>query len=132
MNKYIAQLLLKLLADKESRNRILTAVLSIAAGLLFLMAAPVIVLSSMKEMGAPSISFDETKLPSEISDRLDETEAEIKAIEDALTVIGLREQTVKAQLYYRAVETANPDWLSASMTDEDQEGHRGLRGEPRV
>ena len=48
MNKYIAQLLLKLLADKESRNRILTAVLSIAAGLLFLMAAPVIVLSSMK------------------------------------------------------------------------------------
>ena len=100
MNKYIAQLLLKLLADKESRNRILTAVLSIAAGLLFLMAAPVIVLSSMKEMGAPSISFDETKLPSEISDRLDETEAEIKAIEDALTVIGLREQTVKAQLIY--------------------------------
>lgn len=102
MNKYIAQLLMRLTADKESRSKILTAVLSIAAGLLFLMASPILVLSAMKEMGAPSVSFvlDEDKFPSEVSGRMAETEADAKAIEDALTAAGLREQTIKAQLIY--------------------------------
>lgn len=100
MNKYIAQLLLRLISDKESRRKILTAVFSIATGLLFLMASPILVLSAMKEMGAPSVSFafDEDKLPSEISGRM--AEADARAIEDALAAAGLRELTIKAQLIY--------------------------------
>lgn len=31
-----------------------------------------------------------------------------------------------AQLYYRAVETSTPDWINATITEEEQDGHKAI------
>ena len=102
MKKILAELFLDLTTDKENRDKLLIAVLSIVIGLLFIMAAPIVFLNGLKELGTPSISFNysENELPSELSQSIAKAEADGKAIEDALTAIGCRDRTIKAQLIY--------------------------------
>lgn len=106
-----AKALLKKLAvdtalDKDKRNKILLIVGSIAVGLLFLLFAPIAVLSGMGLIESPEISvnFDENDFMSRMSPERQETmnsmTADGQAIADSMFVIGLQEQTIKAQLIY--------------------------------
>ena len=103
-----AKALLKKLAvdtalDKDKRNKILLIVGSIAVGLLFLLFAPIAVLSGMGQIESPEISvnFDENDFMSRMSpETMNSMTADGQAIADSMFVIGLQEQTIKAQLIY--------------------------------
>lgn len=106
-----AKALLKKLAvdtalDKDKRNKILLIVGSIAVGLLFLLFAPIAVLSSMGQIESPDISvnFDENDFMSEMSQERQEAMNSImadgQAIADSMYTAGLQEQIIKAQLIY--------------------------------
>lgn len=106
-----AKSLLKKLAadialDKEKRNKFLLTIGSVAVGLLFLLFAPIAVLSSMGEIESPDISvnFDESEffenLDSQQQEKLLKIESDGQAIADSMSAVGLQEQTIKAQLIY--------------------------------
>ncbi|MCM1008254.1 MAG: hypothetical protein NC485_10060 [Ruminococcus flavefaciens] len=106
-----AKVLLKKLAvdtalDKEKRNKFLLIIGSIAVGLLFLLFAPIAVLSSMGEIESPDISvnFDENdffeNLDSQQQEKLLKMESDGQKIADSMSAIRLQEQTIKAQLIY--------------------------------
>ncbi len=106
-----AKALLKKLAvdtalDKEKRNKFLLIIGSIAVGLLFLLFAPIAVLSSMGEIESPDISvnFDESEffenLDSQQQEKLTQMESDGQTIADSMSAIGLQEQIIKAQLIY--------------------------------
>ena len=107
----VAKALLKKIAvdtvlDKDKRNKFLLIVGSIAVGLLFLLFAPIAVLSSMGEIESPDISvnFDENDFMSGMSPERQETMNSMttdgQAIADSMSAIGLQEQIIKAQLIY--------------------------------
>ena len=106
-----AKALLKKLAvdtalDKEKRNKILLIVGSIAVGLLFLLFAPIAVLSGMGQIESPDISvnFDENDFMSGMSperrEAMNSMTADGQAIADLMYAVGLQEQIIKAQLIY--------------------------------
>lgn len=106
-----AKALLKKLAvdtvlDKDKRNKILLIIGSIAVGLLFLLFAPIAVLSSMGQIENPEISvnFDENdffeNLDSQQQEKLSKMELDGQAIADSMSAAGLQEQIIKAQLIY--------------------------------
>ena len=106
-----AKALLKKLAvdtalDKEKRNKILLIIGSIAVGLLFLLFAPIAVLSSMGKIETPDISvnFDENDFMSGMSperqEAMNSMTADGQAIADSMYAAGLQEQIIKAQLIY--------------------------------
>ena len=106
-----AKALLKRLAvdtalDKDKRNKILLIIGSTAVGLLFLLFAPIAVLSSMGQIESPEISvnFDENdffeNLDSQQQEKLSKMELNGQAIADSMSAIGLQEQIIKAQLIY--------------------------------
>lgn len=106
-----AKALLKRLAvdtalDKDKRNKILLIIGSTAVGLLFLLFAPIAVLSSMGQIESPEISvnFDENdffeNLDSQQQEKLSKMELDGQAIADSMSAIGLQEQIIKAQLIY--------------------------------
>ncbi len=92
--------------DKEKRNKFLLIIGSIAVGLLFLLFAPIAVLSSMGEIESLDISvnFDESEffenLDSQQREKLTQMESDGQAIANSMSVIGLREQIIKAQLIF--------------------------------
>ncbi len=106
-----AKALLKKLAvdtalDKEKRNKILLIVGSISVGLLFLLFAPIAVLSGMGQIESPDISvnFDENDFMSGMSperrEAMNSMTADGQAIADSMYAVGLQEQIIKAQLIY--------------------------------
>lgn len=107
-----AKLLLKKLVidsalDAKKRNKLLTIAGSIAVGFLFLLFAPIAVLSTMTEIEPPSysdIQFDReaflSQLPPDRQEQITDTESDLQAISDAMSAIGLQEQIIKAQLIY--------------------------------
>ncbi|MCM1233565.1 MAG: hypothetical protein NC489_25905 [Ruminococcus flavefaciens] len=106
-----AKALLKKLAvdtalDKEKRNKFLLIIGSIAVGLLFLLFAPIAVLSSMGEIESPDIpvNFNENEffenLDSQQQEKLLKMESDGQAIADSMSAIELQEQIIKAQLIY--------------------------------
>lgn len=92
--------------DKEKRNKILLIIGSTAVGLLFLLFAPIAVLSGMGQIESPEISvnFDENDFMSGMSPEHQETmnsmTADGQAIADSMYAVGLQEQIIKAQLIY--------------------------------
>ena len=106
-----AKALLKKLAvdtvlDKDKRNKILLIIGSIAVGLLFLLFAPIAVLSGMGQIESPDISvnFDENDFMSGMSperqEAMNSMTADGQAIADSMYAVGLQEQIIKAQLIY--------------------------------
>lgn len=106
-----AKALLKKLAvdtvlDKEKRNKILLIIGSIAVGFLFLLFAPIAVLSGMGQIESPDISvnFDENDFMSgmfpERQEAMNSMTADGQAIADSMYAAGLQEQIIKAQLIY--------------------------------
>lgn len=106
-----AKALLKKLAvdtalDKEKRNKFLLIIGSIAFGFLFLLFAPIAVLSGMGQIESPDISvnFDENdffeNLDGQQQEKLSRMESDGQAIVDSMSAVGLQEQIIKAQLIY--------------------------------
>jgi hypothetical protein len=93
--------------NKNKRNKGLIIVGSIVAGFLGLMLLPIAVLSAMGDIEPPSFddhNFDESaflsSLTPELQEQIADTEADGQTIADAMSAIGLQEQTIKAQLIY--------------------------------
>ncbi len=106
-----AKALLKKLAvdtalDKDKRNKILLIIGSIAVGLLFLLFAPIAVLSGMGQIESPEISvnFDKNdffeNLDGQQQEKFSRMESDGQAIADSMYAVGLQEQIIKAQLIY--------------------------------
>lgn len=103
----LKKLAIDLALDKEKRNKFLMIVGSIAVGLLFLLFAPIAVLSTMSNIEPPSYNDHQldgetflSQLTPEQQNKIAVTEADGQAIADAMAAIGLQEQTIKAQLIY--------------------------------
>lgn len=109
MKTAILKILAQLLSDVKTRGKVITVVLSIAAGFLGLMCLPVVVLSSLgsSEIEPPSIDrslFDKNtfmdNLTSEQRSEIENFQNQGQEIENAMAAVGLREQTIKAQFIY--------------------------------
>ena len=100
------KLALDILGDKEKRNKVLIFVLSIVVGVVLLMFAPVAVLMTMGEIEPPDVSgyFDLVSwmqsLDSEQQNQIAQMESAGQQIASAMESVGVREQTIKAQLIY--------------------------------
>ena len=106
MKEFLIKLALDILSDKEKRNKVLIFVLSIVVGVVLLMFAPVAVLMTMQDIDPPDVSgnFDQAawmqSLDSEQQDKIAQTESAGQQIASAMESVGVREQTIKAQLIY--------------------------------
>ena len=98
-----------ILGDENKRGKLFVAVGSIIAGFLGLMFLPIAVISSIGSMNIEPPDIDKNLFTeSALFESLDsEQQAEItniqnqgRAIEDAMTNAGVRDQTIKAQLIY--------------------------------
>ncbi len=100
------KLALDILGDKEKRNKVLIFVLSIVVGVVLLMFAPVAVLMTMGEIEPPDVSgnFDQAawmqSLDSEQQNQIAQMESAGQQIASAMESVGVREQTIKAQMIY--------------------------------
>lgn len=106
-----AKALLKKLAvdlalDKDKRNKFLMIIGSIAVGTMFLLFAPIAVLSSIGGIEPPTVEFEfnETdflnNMDEESREKLAIIQAQGQAIEDAMISANIGSQTIKAQLIY--------------------------------
>ena len=109
MKTAILKILAQLLSDAKTRGKVITIVLSIAAGFLGLMCLPVMVLSSLgsSEIEPPIIDrslFDESNfmsnLTSEQRSEIENFQNQGQEIENAMATVGLKDQTIKAQFIY--------------------------------
>ena len=109
MVKAIITILIKLLTDKKTRDKVLLFIGSILVGFILLLAAPIIALYSLEntEFETPEIdksAFTESdfiaQLPSEKQEKLAHTQAVGDEIEYEMTFLGIADQTIKAQLIY--------------------------------
>ena len=106
MKEILIKLALDILGDKEKRNKALIFVLSIVVGVMLLMFAPVAVLMTMGEIEPPDVSgnFDQAawmqSLDSEQQNQIAQMESAGHQIASAMESVGVREQTIKAQLIY--------------------------------
>lgn len=124
------------LGDEHKRGRLFVAVGSIIAGLLGLMFLPIAVISSIGSMNIEQHDVDKNLFTeSALFESLDsEQQAEItniqnqgRAIEDAMTNAGVRDQTIKAQLiymsYFEDVQNFNTesyaDLFATAQNDSD-------------
>ncbi len=100
------KLALDILGDKETREKIGIVILSIVVGVVLLLFAPVAVLMTMGEIDPPDVSgnFDQSawiqSLDSEQQDKIAQMESAGQQIASAMESVGVREQTIKAQLIY--------------------------------
>lgn len=101
--------LAKILADKKVRDKVLLLIGSIVVGFLLLLAAPIIALYTLGnvEIEAPEIdrsAFNESayiaQLSPEQQEQMSELQSAGEAIESEMTVLGIADQTIKAQLIY--------------------------------
>ena len=106
MKEILIKLALSILSDKETREKIGIVLLSIIVGVVLLMFAPVAVLMTMGEIEPPDVSgnFDQAawmqSLDSEQQDQIAQMESTGQQIVSAMESVGVREQTIKAQLIY--------------------------------
>lgn len=109
MKTAILKILAQLLSNAKTRGKVITIVLSIAAGFLGLMCLPVVVLSSLgsSEIEPPSIDrslFDESNFMSNLTSKqtaeIENFQNRGQEIENAMAAVGLKEQTIKAQFIY--------------------------------
>lgn len=102
MKSALIKILAGLMSNGETRKKVFSAVLGICGFFLFLMFAPLVVLSSMGDIQSPDLdSFDTRQIISAIEGL--QTEAmQIKGeeIASAMEDQGIRQQTIKAQLIY--------------------------------
>ena len=97
-----------ILGDEKKRGKLVTAVLSAAVGLLLLLCAPAVMLSSLGEVGEEAqvpelhINADDfySSLDSESRQRLDDIRSAGNDIANAMDEKGVKVQTIKAQLIY--------------------------------
>ena len=106
MKEILVKIALDILGDKEKRNKVLIFVLSIVVGVVLLMFAPVAVLMTMQDIDPPDVSgnFDQAawmqSLDSEQQNQIAQMESAGQQIASAMESVGVREQTIKAQLIY--------------------------------
>ena len=106
MKEFLIKLVLDILTDKEARNKILIVILSIVVGVVLLLFAPVAVMMTMGEIEPPDVSgnFDQSawiqSLDSEQQNQIAQMESAGQQIASAMESVGVREQTIKAQLIY--------------------------------
>ena len=105
----VKKIAIYILGDENKRGRLFVAVGSIIAGFLGLMFLPIAVISGIGSMNIEPPDIDKNLFTeSALFESLDsEQQAEItniqnqgRAIEDAMTNAGVRDQTIKAQLIY--------------------------------
>ena len=97
-----------ILGDEKKRGKLVTAVLSAAVGLLLLLCAPAVMLSSLGEVGeeaqVPELhlnAYDNySSLDSESRQRLDDIRSAGNDIANAMDEKGVKVHTIKAQLIY--------------------------------
>lgn len=97
-----------ILGDEKKRGKLVTAVLSAAVGLLLLLCAPAVTLSSLGEVGeeaqVPELHLNAydiySSLDSESRQRLDDIRSAGNDIANAMDEKGVKVQTIKAQLIY--------------------------------
>ncbi len=106
MKEILVKIALDILGDKEKRNKVLIFVLSIVVGVVLLMFAPVAVLMTMQDIDPPDVTgnFDQASwmqsLDSEQQNQIAQMESAGQQIASAMESVGVREQTIKAQLIY--------------------------------
>ena len=106
IKEFLIKLALDILGDKEKRNKVLIFVLSIVVGVVLLMFAPVAVLMTMGEIEPPDVTgnFDQAawmqSLDTEQQNQIAQMESAGQQIASAMKSVGVREQTIKAQLIY--------------------------------
>ena len=96
------------LGDENKRGKLVTAVLSAAVGLLLLLCAPAVMLSSLGEVGeeaqVPELHLNAydiySSLDSESRQRLDDIRSAGNDIANAMDEKGVKVHTIKAQLIY--------------------------------
>ena len=96
------------LGDEKKRGKLVTAVLSAAVGLLLLLCAPAVMLSSLGEVGeeaqVPELHLNAydiySSLDSESRQRLDDIRSAGNDIANAMDEKGVKVHTIKAQLIY--------------------------------
>ena len=97
-----------ILGDEKKRGKLVTAVLSAAVGLLLLLCAPAVMLSSLGEVGeeaqVPELHINAydiySSLDSESRQRLDDIRSAGNDIANAMDEKGVKVHTIKAQLIY--------------------------------
>lgn len=97
-----------ILGDEKKRGKLVTAVLSAAVGLLLLLCAPAVMLSSLGEVGEEAQvselhlnAYDiYSSLDSESRQRLDDIRSAGNDIANAMDEKGVKVHTIKAQLIY--------------------------------
>ena len=97
-----------ILGDEKKRGKLVTAVLSAAVGLLLLLCAPAVMLSSLGEVGeeaqVPELHLNSydiySSLDSESRQRLDDIRSAGNDIANAMDEKGVKVHTIKAQLIY--------------------------------
>ena len=100
------KLALDILGDKETREKVGIILLSVIVGVFLLLFAPVAVLMTMDEIEPPDISgnFEQSawmqSLDNEQQERITQMESAGQQIASAMESVGVREQTIKAQLIY--------------------------------
>ena len=106
MKEFLIKLALDILGDKETREKIGIVILSIIVGVALLIFAPVAVLMTMGEIEPPDVSgnFDQAawmqSLDNEQQNQIAQMESAGQQIASAMESVGVREQTIKAQLIY--------------------------------
>ena len=97
-----------ILGDEKKRGKLVTAVLSAAVGMLLLLCAPAVMLSSLGEVGeeaqVPELHINAndfySSLDSESRQRLDDIRSAGNDIANAMDEKGVKVHTIKAQLIY--------------------------------
>ena len=124
-----------ILGDEKKRGKLVTVVLSAAVGLLLLLCAPAVMLSSLGEVGEKAqvpelnINADDfySSLDSESRQRLDDIRSAGNDIANAMDEKGVKVQTIKAQLiymsYFEDVQNFNAesyaDLFATAQNDSD-------------
>ncbi|MBQ9695668.1 MAG: hypothetical protein IJV58_04485, partial [Oscillospiraceae bacterium] len=99
MKTAIIKLLLQLLTDEKTRKRLFLLIGSIIVGFMGFLIMPVIVLSTLGQMGTPEIEISMETLPVDTAE-VAALEYAGQSIETVMNYLGLRRQTLKAQWIY--------------------------------
>ena len=114
-----------ILGDEKKRGKLVTVVLSAAVGMLLLLCAPAVMLSSLGEVGEEAqvpelhINADDfySSLDSESRQRLDDIRSAGNDIANAMDEKGVKVQTIKAQLIYMSYFENVQNFYAESYAD---------------
>lgn len=104
MKVVFAKLMLSLFGDRKTAKKLWIILISVIIGLLVTACLPFIVLYSMSQTDAPEVNIDslnqENLLSALDTEKMTQMEETGHSLADAMSAIGLHEQTIKAQLIY--------------------------------